>query len=77
RFRNNQADKVPKEQAGEWSGIAEVRTGGVRSESGSSSVRIRQEADRMQVQGLMGNIHQGPDCRSGHSLNTPPAISLR
>ncbi|CAI9537158.1 unnamed protein product, partial [Staurois parvus] len=31
----------------------------------------------MQVQGLLGNIHQGTDCRSGHSLNTPPAISLR
>ncbi|CAI9577709.1 unnamed protein product, partial [Staurois parvus] len=27
--------------------------------------RIRQEADRMQVQGLMGNIHQGTDCRPG------------
>ncbi|CAI9534599.1 unnamed protein product [Staurois parvus] len=31
----------------------------------------------MQVQGLMGNIHQGTDCRSGHSLNTPPAIRPR
>ncbi|CAI9601937.1 unnamed protein product [Staurois parvus] len=42
-----------------------------------SRIRIRQETARMQVQGLMGNIHQGTDCRSDHSLNTPPAISLR
>ncbi|CAI9564812.1 unnamed protein product, partial [Staurois parvus] len=31
----------------------------------SFKVRIRQEADRMQVQGPMGTIHQGTDCRSG------------
>ncbi|CAI9623310.1 unnamed protein product, partial [Staurois parvus] len=64
RVRNNQADKVPKEQAGEWSGIAEVRTGGVHSESGSKQNQAG--TDRMQAQGLMGNIHQGTDCRSGH-----------
>ncbi|CAI9574661.1 unnamed protein product, partial [Staurois parvus] len=28
----------------------------------------RQKGDRMQVQGPMGNIHQGPDHRPGHSL---------
>ncbi|CAI9536719.1 unnamed protein product, partial [Staurois parvus] len=49
-----------QERVEKWSGIAEVRTGGVRSESGS-----KQEADRMQVQGLMGNIHQGTDHRPG------------
>ncbi|CAI9569825.1 unnamed protein product, partial [Staurois parvus] len=25
--------------------------------------------------GAWKNTHQGPDCRSGHPLNTPPAIS--
>ncbi|CAI9610629.1 unnamed protein product, partial [Staurois parvus] len=62
-----------------------VRSSRGRCRQNSSRVRIKQsqdqgvkqEADRMQVQGLMGTIHQGPDCRPGHSLNTPPAISLR
>ncbi|CAI9608200.1 unnamed protein product [Staurois parvus] len=27
--------------------------------------------------GTWKNTHQGPDCRSGHPLNTPPAISPR
>ncbi|CAI9596855.1 unnamed protein product, partial [Staurois parvus] len=58
RVRNNQADKVPKEQAGEWSGIAEVRTGGVHSGSGSS--RIRNQAGSRQDAG-----------RGAHGKHTP------
>ncbi|CAI9555590.1 unnamed protein product, partial [Staurois parvus] len=77
RVRNNRADKVQQEQAGEWSGIAGVGAGGVLAESGSKQGQQRDRNTGYQVQGLMGNIHQGPDHRPGHSLNTPPAISPR
>ncbi|CAI9622538.1 unnamed protein product [Staurois parvus] len=52
-----------QERAEEWSGIAEVRTGGFRSESGSKQDQAgsRQDAGT----GLMGNIHQGTDHRPG------------
>ncbi|CAI9557878.1 unnamed protein product, partial [Staurois parvus] len=42
-----------------------------------SSCRVRIQAGRIRIQGPRETIHQGTDCRSGHSLNTPPAISLR
>ncbi|CAI9585767.1 unnamed protein product, partial [Staurois parvus] len=60
---------------------------GIKQEK-SAEVRIRQGRQRvsqagtetgMQVTRYRGpwkNTHQGPDCRSGHPLNTP-AISLR
>ncbi|CAI9611872.1 unnamed protein product, partial [Staurois parvus] len=43
RVRNNQSDKVQEEQAGEWSGIAEVGAGRVLSMSG---VRQRDQEGR-------------------------------
>ncbi|CAI9552052.1 unnamed protein product [Staurois parvus] len=49
-----------------------------QGQAGSATKQsTNQELQEKQVQGLMGTIHQGPDCRPGQSLNTPPAISLR
>ncbi|CAI9596829.1 unnamed protein product, partial [Staurois parvus] len=42
-----------------------------------SSCRIRVEASRIRIPGPSETVQQGTDCRSGHSLNIPPAISLR
>ncbi|CAI9617178.1 unnamed protein product [Staurois parvus] len=50
-------------------------TGDGQQRSGSKQGQQRGRDTGYQVQGLMGNIHQGPDHRPGHSLNTPPAIS--
>ncbi|CAI9546219.1 unnamed protein product, partial [Staurois parvus] len=66
-IRTGSRQRSTKGQAEGWSDKPGIRTGGVHSESGiKAGSGIRQEADRMQVQGLMGNIHQGTDCRSGH-----------
>ncbi|CAI9593870.1 unnamed protein product, partial [Staurois parvus] len=54
-----------------------------RGQDRRSSIRVRDQAgsDRKQTgcryRGSWENIHQGPDCKSGHSLYAPPVISLR
>ncbi|CAI9586180.1 unnamed protein product [Staurois parvus] len=47
------------------------------SQQKSGSGRVGNKSDRIQGTGAHGKQHQGTDCRPGHCLNTPPAISLR
>ncbi|CAI9535278.1 unnamed protein product [Staurois parvus] len=45
---------------------------------GNKSGRNRNRNAGYKIQGPMEkHTHQGTDCRSGHPLNTPPAISPR
>ncbi|CAI9612504.1 unnamed protein product [Staurois parvus] len=54
-----------------------------RSQQRSGSGRVCNKSGKKRnagykIQGPMEkNTHQGTDCRSGHPLNTPPAISPR
>ncbi|CAI9569908.1 unnamed protein product [Staurois parvus] len=57
---------------------------GVTSQGSNRSAEVRIRQGRQQVsqagtgtqvtryRGPWKNTHQGPDCRSGHPLNTPP-----
>ncbi|CAI9608216.1 unnamed protein product, partial [Staurois parvus] len=51
RVRNNQADKVLEEQAGEWSGIAGVGAGRVLSMSGRGIRKEGRKAGRFRHRG--------------------------
>ncbi|CAI9592223.1 unnamed protein product, partial [Staurois parvus] len=66
-----------QEQAGEWSG-SQQRSGSGRVGNKSGRNRNRYRNTGYKIQGPMEkHTHQGPDCESGHSLNTTPAISFR
>ncbi|CAI9611392.1 unnamed protein product, partial [Staurois parvus] len=82
--KRSQAGRVNNNRAGryrgsgrEWSGSqARDQTGEVSrgpDQAGSAtnqSGRNRNAGNK--IQGPWKNTHQGPDCRSGHPLNTPP-----
>ncbi|CAI9618623.1 unnamed protein product, partial [Staurois parvus] len=85
--KRSQAGRVNNNRAGryrgsgrEWSGSqARDQTGEVSRGQGRQRVSQAGTGTGMQVTGYRGpwkNTHQGPDCRTGHPLNTP-AISLR
>ncbi|CAI9612006.1 unnamed protein product, partial [Staurois parvus] len=86
--QHSQAGRVDNYQAGryrgsgrEWSGSqARDQTGEVSRGQDQAGLATSQAATGMQVTRYRGpwkNTHQGPDCESGHSLNTTPAISFR
>ncbi|CAI9550849.1 unnamed protein product, partial [Staurois parvus] len=78
RVGNKRANKVPG--AGERvvrTSQGQYRQSSCRIRYRQSSCRIRVEASRIRIPGPSKTVQQGTDCRSGHSLNTPSAISLR
>ncbi|CAI9618629.1 unnamed protein product, partial [Staurois parvus] len=63
--------------AEEWSGIAEVRTGGVRSESGSKQNQDQAGSRQDAGTGAHGKHTPRHLSQAWSCLNTPSAISLR
>ncbi|CAI9592225.1 unnamed protein product, partial [Staurois parvus] len=53
----------------------EVSRGQNQAGSATSQAETGTGTQVTRYRGPWKNTHQGPDCRSGHPLNTPPAIS--
>ncbi|CAI9547475.1 unnamed protein product, partial [Staurois parvus] len=88
--QRSQAGRVDNYRAGryrgsgrEWSGsqardqTGEVSRGQDQAGSATSQAETGTGMQVTRYRGPWKNTHQGPDCRSGHPLNTPPAISPR
>ncbi|CAI9606232.1 unnamed protein product, partial [Staurois parvus] len=86
--QRSQAGRVDNYRAGryrgsgrEWSGSqARDQTGEVsrgQDQAGSATSQAETGTQVKRYRGPWKNTHQGTDCRSGHPLNTPPAISPR